>query len=120
MKIQFKLAFLCAVACSGFNSSAIAMDCTLPVDDTSWSVGAFSHDGTITAPHTAPWIFKKDGIVVGPGYWIGKWEKTSCRIVHATTTDVGGNTASFDVFFVTTDRLIVVDNNRLFRFGKRQ
>jgi len=99
----------------GASMTALATDeCVLPVNNTAWDVGAFDNNGIVSAPHHVPWVFKRDGTVSAAGYWSMTWQRAACDKVHVVGFD------TFDVYFVTSTRLIAVKGDILYRFGKKR
>lgn len=111
---------LLAIAISlGIGSTASAADnCVLPVNNTSWDVTLMDNNGNIAPFHHVPWDFFANGTLRSGDLWKAKWKKAGCDKVHVTLYHRGGGTDVFDVLFVTSQRLIAVKNNRLYRYGK--
>jgi len=97
-----------------------ANDCVLPVNNTSWNVGAFNNDGTISDPHPTPWVFQNNGTASAAGYWTATWQRDACDKVHVVLTHNSGAKDIFDVLFVTSNRLVAVKGDSLYRFGKKR
>jgi hypothetical protein len=113
--------YAASAAFLGASMTALAADnCVLPVNNTAWDVGAFNNNGTISSPHSVPWVFKSDGTVSAAGHWTATWQRGACDKVHVVLTTNNGATDIFDVVFVTSTRLIAVKGDNLYRFGKKR
>ncbi|MDM8558935.1 hypothetical protein [Candidatus Parabeggiatoa sp. HSG14] len=109
-----------AILLSTSVNALAADDCVLPVNNTSWDVGAFNNNGTISGSHHVPWIFQSNGTVSAAGHWTAIWQRGACDKVHVVLITNNGTKDIFDVLFVTSSRLVAVKGDSLYRFGKKR